>query len=73
MRNKNVQMSLSDTYPSVEERLEHDKPELFKLLDEHLDWEELLPDTFYRAFYQRIGRKRRYDAGPVFTTNFSLR
>ena len=61
MQNRNVQMSLIDTYHSVEERLENDKPELFKLLDEHLDWDELIPDTFYRAFYKRFGRNRKYD------------
>ncbi len=61
MRKKYVQMSLLDTYKSVEERLEDDKPELFKLLDEHLDWDELIPATFYAAFYRRVGRKRRYE------------
>ena len=60
MRNKYVQMSLLDTYHSVEERLQSDKPKLFKLLDEHLDWDDLIPDTFYSAFYQRIGRNRKY-------------
>ena len=61
MRKKSVQMSLLDTYANVKDRLENDKPELFKLLDEHLDWEELIPDTFYRAFYKRFGRNRKYD------------
>jgi len=61
MRKKYVQMSLLDTYHSVEEFLENDKPELFKLLDEHLDWDNLIPDTFYNAFYQRFGRNRKYD------------
>ena len=61
MRNKNVQMSLLDTYHSVEERLENNKPELFKLLDEHLDWDDLIPNTFYAAFYRYVGRKRRYE------------
>lgn len=61
MRKKYVQMSLLDTYHSVEERLENDKPELFRLLDEHLDWDELIPDTFYRAFYLQTGRKRKYE------------
>jgi hypothetical protein len=54
-------MSLLDTYKSVEEHLENDKPELFKLLDEHLDWDEIIPDSFYRAFYKRFGRNRKYD------------
>ena len=61
MRKKYVQMSLLGTYHSIEERLENNKPELFRLLDEHLDWDELIPDTFYAAFYRRVGRKRRYE------------
>lgn len=54
-------MSLSDLYQSVEEHLENDKPELFKLLDEHLDWDEIIPETFFSAFYQRFGRNRKYE------------
>jgi len=71
MRKKYVQMSLLDTFHSVEERLENDKPELFRLLDEYLDWDELIPDTFYHAFYQRLGRNREYEV-PVFTADFPL-
>jgi len=56
-----VQMTLLDTYKSIEEYLESNKPELFKLLDEHLDWDELIPKTFDAAFYKRLGRKRGYD------------
>jgi len=61
MRKKFEQMSLLDTYRNVEDRLENDKPELFNLLDEHLDWDEIIPDTFYAAFYQRLGRNREYE------------
>ena len=53
-------MSLLDTYKSIEERLENNKPELFQLLDEHLDWEEIIPARFYSAFYRHLGRKRGY-------------
>ena len=60
MRKKYEQMSLLDTYKSIEERLENNKPELFLLLDEHLDWEEIIPARFYNAFYRRLGRKRSY-------------
>lgn len=60
MREKYKQMSLLDTYKSVEEQLENNKPELFQLLDEHLDWEEIIPARFYSAFYRRLGRKRGY-------------
>jgi hypothetical protein len=61
MRKKYGQMSLLDTYKSVEERLESDKPELFRLLDKHLEWDEIIPDSFYCAFYQRTGRPRGYE------------
>jgi hypothetical protein len=61
MRNKFEQMSLYDVYKSVEERLENDKPELFKLLDNNIDWDEIIPQTFYHAFYRRFGRNCRYD------------
>jgi len=54
-------MSLWDIYHNVEDRLENDKPELFRLLDEHLDWDDLIPDSFYNAFYRRFGRNRKYD------------
>ena len=61
MRNRNVQMSLLDTYHSIEDHLENDKPELFKLLDEYLDWDDLIPETFFSAFYRRFGRNRKYN------------
>jgi hypothetical protein len=61
MRKKFVQMSLLDTFESVEDQLENEKPELFKLLDEHLNWDEIIPCTFYAAFYRRLGRNRKYD------------
>lgn len=61
MWEKYEQMSLLDTYRSVEERLATHKPELFRLLDEHLDWEEIIPAKFYSAFYQRLGRRRGYE------------
>lgn len=61
MRNKYEQMSLLDTYKNVEEQLGRHKPELFLLLEKHLDWEEIIPARFYNAFYQRLGRTRDYE------------
>jgi histone H3/H4 len=61
MRNKSVQMSLLDIYKDVEERLESDKPAVFKLFDEHINWHEIIPDSFYFAFYKKFGRNRKYD------------
>jgi hypothetical protein len=53
-------MSLFDIYNGVKERLETDKPALFVLLDEHIKWHEIIPDSFYFAFYKRLGRDRNY-------------
>jgi len=60
MRYDGVQMSLFEVYRDTLEVLESDKPQLFKLLDEHLDWDEIIPFSFYKAFYKRYGRTRRY-------------
>lgn len=60
MRKKVVQMSLFDTYKDVSAKLAEDKPKLFRLLDEHIVWDELIPARFYQAFYQRMGRPRKY-------------
>lgn len=34
--------------------------DIYKNVDEHLDWEEIIPARFYSAFYRRLGRKRDY-------------
>jgi len=60
MRVKNVQMSLYDTYKEVAANMEEDKPKLFLQLDEHVDWDIMIPARFYTAFYQRMGRPREY-------------
>lgn len=60
MRNKNKQTSLFDTYLEVADSYENNKPRLFILLDEVLDWEALIPGRFYSAFYQKMGRPQEY-------------
>jgi len=60
MRKKYGQMSLLDTYKDVTASFEEDKPKLFSLLDEHIDWDTMIPARFYTAFYQRMGRRRKY-------------
>ena len=60
MRNKSVQMSLFDAYKDVAASMDEDKPKLFRLLDEHIDWDSLIPARFYMAFYKNTGRPRTY-------------
>ena len=60
MRNKSVQMSLFDIYNGVSHSMEEHKPELIQLLEEHLDFDSLIPTDFRLAFYRRHGRKHIY-------------
>lgn len=60
MRNKCVQMTLSDIYNDVSETIENQKPELIHLLDEHIDFDSLIPSDFKFAFYHRYGRSNVY-------------
>lgn len=61
MRNKNVQMSLFDTYNDVCSTMENDKSEFLRMLETHINLENLIPFEFYWAFYRNLGRKREYD------------
>jgi hypothetical protein len=60
MRKKYVQTSLLDFYKDVTASLAEDKPKLFRMLDEYIDWDTIIPARFYTAFYQRMGRPRVY-------------
>ena len=60
MRNKNVQMSLFDTYNDVRSAMEEDKPKIIALLTKHIDLKDWIPANFIWAFYRRFGRKREY-------------
>lgn len=53
-------MSLFDTYNDVSMTLEEDKPKFFKLMDEFICWDDIIPDSFYTAFYKKTGRDRVY-------------
>jgi len=60
MRNKCVQMSLEDIYNDVSKSMEDQKPALIELLETHIDFETIIPASFYNAFYQRYGRSHIY-------------
>jgi len=61
MRMNNMQTSLNDTYNDVSSAMENDKPRFLALLDEHIDFKELIPTAFIWTFYRQIGRPRDYD------------
>lgn len=60
MRNKGVQMSLEDIYNEVSESIERKESGIVSLLEEHIDLDELIPYSFKRAFYGRMGREHIY-------------
>ena len=60
MRKKYVQMSLYDIYNDVSEAIENKKPKLIMLLEEHIDFEKIIPASFSHVFYSRYGRSHIY-------------
>lgn len=60
MRKKYVQMTISDIYNDVSEAIENKKPKIITLLEEHIDFENIIPYSFYGAFYSRYGRNNIY-------------
>ncbi len=53
-------MSLFDIYNGVSESIEQKKPELISLLEEHIDFDGIIPSRFQWAFYSRHGRPHKY-------------
>ena len=57
MRKSAVQISLWDIYNGVSEAIEQHKPQLIRLLEEHIDFDRLNPVSFRLALYRHMGRK----------------
>lgn len=60
MSHKFHQISLKDVFSDCQDLFIEDSPSFFRLLDEYCDISEFIPDVFYNAFYQSLGRKRLY-------------
>lgn len=60
MSTKFHQISLKDTFSECQDLFIDDAPSFFQLLDDHLDLDSFIPDTFFKAFYRSLGRKRSY-------------
>ena len=54
------QISLKESFSDCQDMLQDDAPSFFQLMEEHFDFQEFIPSTFYNAFYQSLGRKRDY-------------
>lgn len=60
MANNYHQLSLKDTFSDCKDMFMDDVPSFFQLLEQHFDISLFIPQTFYNAFYQHLGRKRDY-------------
>lgn len=60
MANNYHQLSLKDTFSDCKDMFMDDVPFFFQLLEQHFDISLFIPQTFYNAFYQHLGRKRDY-------------
>lgn len=48
-------MSLSDIYSDVVAAMDAQRPRLIQLLDDHIDFDRLIPARFHFAFYTGQG------------------
>ena len=60
MRRNYEQMTLGDIYSDVAHYFEEEKPRFFRLMEQYIDWDAIIPLSFYSAFYKRMGRERTY-------------
>lgn len=60
MANNYHQILLKDTFSDCQGMFMDDTPSFFQLLEQHFDISLFIPQTFYNAFYQHLGRKRDY-------------
>jgi len=58
--NKSKQISLSEIYNNCADVLENNKHHFFSLLEENINIEAFIPQTFYNHFHAWTGRKRKY-------------
>ena len=54
------QISLKDTFSDCQDLFTDDTPAFFRLLDKYVDLSQFIPQEFFNAFYQMLGRKRIY-------------
>lgn len=60
MATKYHQISLKETFSDCQDMFMDDVPSFFQLLEQHLDISLFIPQSFYNAFYQKLGRSRLY-------------
>ena len=54
------QLSLTDVFSDCQDIFESDKPAFLSLLQQHIDLDDIIPDSFRKHFYSYTGRPREY-------------
>jgi hypothetical protein len=60
MSHVNRQLSLKDVFDNCQDLFTEQSPTFFQLLDQYINVAEFIPNSFYFAFYRRLGRNRSY-------------
>lgn len=60
MSTKYYQLSLKDTFSDCQDMFIDDSHSFFNLMDEFMDLNDFIPDSFSQAFYRSLGRNRVY-------------
>jgi len=60
MRKSAEQISFFDIYNGVSKSIKEKKPELIRLLEEHINFENMISINFKYAFYRHLGRNHVY-------------
>jgi len=55
------QLSFQDIYEDCKDQFKNDKHKFLAILEEHLDFNEIVPMTFRHNFYKAKGRPREYE------------
>ena len=53
-------LSLTDIFSDCKNIFEADKPQFLTLLENHIDFDEIIPFSFYNHYYAATGRNRKY-------------
>ena len=57
------QLSFTDIYSNIDEYFQQDKPKLIKLFEQHIDLQNLIPQSFYNHYHADTGHPRIYKFG----------
>ena len=54
------QLSFTGIYSNIDEYFQQDKPKLIKLFEQHIDLQNLIPQSFYNHYHADTGHPRIY-------------